>query len=111
MLSVILNVLGLICLLFLCMLANIVAGLYYNVGKVGYSFDKAKLSNGIVKALIIAFCVVVIAIVTHYIPIADISAEAILKAGIGFYTGLIAIKITKILGYKEDETIKPEVSE
>lgn len=101
------------CVLFLTMIANILSGMYYKVNTEKISFNKGKLLIGIYKALIIAFCIVTLAIVAKVIDLGDLSANVIVIGGIMFYTTKFANNMKNILSNKplDDIDVKPEISE
>jgi len=114
--TIILKLLG---ILFLLMVANILTGLYNKVGKEKIPFSKKTLINGIIKAFIIAFAVVSLAIASTYINLGVVDALAILTGGILLYATKIAMNLYKIFGIsppkaliqQETEIINAEISE
>lgn len=93
------RILGILVIAVVC---NILCGLYYNVNVKKMSFDKIKLSNGIIKAGIVGVVALGISYVFIQMPslteAIGITPNMIMNSAIILYVGKVLVGLGKILG-------------
>lgn len=82
------------------MAINIALGMYYQIGKQNFKFDKAKFINGIIKATILGLSAVGLAYCFDMVDLTSVGITPLLviQTAIITYAGKDLINFGKILG-------------
>lgn len=101
-----------LCLLGIAVVCNVLCGTYYNVNVKDLNFDRIKMINGIVKAIIIGAIAVGMSTVFMHMPeLADtigVTPEFVINAAVVLYTAKTMVGLGKILGVKIQVNEKEE---
>lgn len=89
---------------------NIGTGMYNKIGIDQINFSFKKLIVGVIKAGIVCGAFIGLAYISQAVDI-GISSKALLLSAIILYSVKSYKNLKKILGVKDDEVTKPEVSE
>lgn len=94
------------------MAINIALGMYYQIGKQNFKFDKAKFINGIIKAAILGLSAVGLAYCFDVVDLTSVGITPLLviQTAIITYAGKDLINFGKILGVTVQTKSEPDMT-
>ena len=94
------------------MAINIALGMYYQIGKQNFKFDKAKFINGIIKAAILGLSAVGLAYCFDVVDLTSVGITPLLviQTAIITYSGKDLINFGKILGVTVQTKSEPDMT-
>lgn len=94
------------------MAINIALGMYYQIGKQNFKFDKAKFINGIIKAAILGLSAVGLAYCFDVVDLTTVGITPLLviQTAIITYAGKDLINFGKILGVTVQTKSEPDMT-
>ncbi|WP_052430911.1 hypothetical protein [Robinsoniella peoriensis] len=94
------------------MAINIALGMYYQIGKQNFKFDKAKFINGIIKAAILGLSAVGLAYCFEVVDLTSVGITPLLviQTAIITYAGKDLINFGKILGVTVQTKSEPDMT-
>lgn len=98
------NILMYLPILAILVISNILLGTIYNMSVADMKFDRAKLMDGVKKAVSVGVAFVGLAYTFDVVPVGGdiLTPDVIMTTAIAAYAGKVVVKLTEILGIKQN---------